>query len=42
MPKDGLAKRKLEAKKKAEMLKQSMDVTPEEWAADIRATRDEM
>jgi hypothetical protein len=40
LPQDKLAKRKLEAKKIAEELKQSMDVTPEEWTADVRATRD--
>lgn len=39
---DLVAEKKAKAQKRAKELKALMDVTPEEWAADVRATRQEM
>ena len=37
-----VAEKKANAKQIAKELREAMDVTPEEWVADVRATRDEM
>ncbi len=37
-----VADKKAKAQQIAKELREAMDVTPEEWAADVRATRDEM
>jgi hypothetical protein len=37
-----VAEKKANAKEIAKELREAMDVTPEEWIADVRATRDEM
>ncbi|MCW3998814.1 MAG: DUF4145 domain-containing protein [Candidatus Bathyarchaeota archaeon] len=39
---DLVANKKSKAQQIAKELQEAMDVTPEEWAADVRATRDEM
>jgi hypothetical protein len=39
---DLVANKKAKAKQIAKDLREAMNVTPEEWAADVRATRDEM
>jgi post-segregation antitoxin (ccd killing protein) len=39
---DLVASKKSKAQQIAKELREAMDVTPEEWAADVRATRDEM
>jgi antitoxin component of RelBE/YafQ-DinJ toxin-antitoxin module len=39
---DLVAEKKAKAQQRAKRLRELMDVTPEEWAADVRATRDEM
>jgi len=39
---DLVADKKSKAQQIAKDLKDAMNVTPEEWAADVRATRDEM
>jgi hypothetical protein len=36
-----MVEKKAEAQKTAKELRDLMDVTPEEWAADVRATRHE-
>ena len=37
-----VAEKKANAKQTAKELREAMDVTPEGWVADVRATRDEM
>ncbi len=37
-----VARKKAEAQKRAKELQQLMNVTPEEWTADVSATRHEM
>jgi len=37
-----VAEKKAKAQQIAKDLREAMDVTPEEWAVDVRATRDEM
>jgi len=39
---DLVADKKAKAQQRAKELRSLMHVTPEEWAADVRATRDEM
>jgi post-segregation antitoxin (ccd killing protein) len=39
---DLVTKKKTKAQQIANELSEAMNVTPEEWAADVRATRDEM
>jgi antitoxin component of RelBE/YafQ-DinJ toxin-antitoxin module len=39
---DLVAEKKAKAQKRAKDLKELMNVTPEEWIADVRATRQEM
>ena len=39
---DLVAEEKAKARQRAKRLRELMNVTPEEWAQDVRATRDEM